>query len=213
VPVKRRIAKARRRTDVNEKVWAWLSDSLPDSELRSDSEIAFQVLYLECWPIELQKLWVEVREDLLAEWIADHPGSRPRLWWQLDAPRGHDGKLQTREFVTGAGVPAWLISAHSEAYEFGLPTTWGGYDADDPPTFESQAEFLRRHGLLGTSEARRLSPDELDPEFLGPSCEVLLHGPYSGPHADGVAYLEKMDQTFRSRIPEARLHWPEERRL
>ena len=54
MPVKRRIAKARRRTDVNEKLWAWLSDSLPEAELRSDSEIVFQVLQLESWPDEMQ---------------------------------------------------------------------------------------------------------------------------------------------------------------
>jgi len=32
---------------------------------------------------------------------------------------------------------------------------WVGIDKDDPPTFEGQAEYLRRHDLLLASEERR----------------------------------------------------------
>lgn len=35
-------------------------------------------------------LWAEVwgaaREELLRDWIAGHPGSRPPAWWRFDAP-------------------------------------------------------------------------------------------------------------------------------
>ena len=34
------------------------------------------------------------------------------------------------------------------SFEYGLPTVWGGLDGDDPPIFESQAAYLKHHGLL-----------------------------------------------------------------
>ena len=30
--------------------------------------------------------WVENRGALLAVWVADHPGTRPPIWWRLDSP-------------------------------------------------------------------------------------------------------------------------------
>jgi hypothetical protein len=30
--------------------------------------------------------WTEHKQAILRAWIADHPGTRPRIWWRLDAP-------------------------------------------------------------------------------------------------------------------------------
>ena len=30
--------------------------------------------------------WTEHRAAVLAAWVADYPGTRPPIWWRLDAP-------------------------------------------------------------------------------------------------------------------------------
>ena len=51
---------------------------------------------------ELRAAWNEVRDEILAAWIATAPGTRPSHWWRFDAPRQqlgnfpdcyYDGKL------------------------------------------------------------------------------------------------------------------------
>ena len=44
-------------------------------------------------------------------------------------------------------------------------------DPWDPPRFESEAAYLRRHGLLTVAEQRRLRPRQFEPEVL------LVHDP------------------------------------
>jgi hypothetical protein len=38
---------------------------------------------------------------------------------------------------------------------YGIPDVWRGIDKDDPPIFESQAAYLKRHGLFLAGEERR----------------------------------------------------------
>lgn len=40
------------------------------------------------------KAWRELRDELLPQWIKDHPGSRPWAWWKIDAP-GPRGESET----------------------------------------------------------------------------------------------------------------------
>jgi hypothetical protein len=71
------------------------------------------------------------------------------------------------------------VIALAPHFDRGIPVSWfdregaqafGGVavDANDPPTFESEAEFLRRHKLLTPSEERWLldHPEALEPEPL-----------------------------------------------
>ena len=39
-------------------------------------------------------------------------------------------------------------------------------DPDDPPSFESQAAYLKRLGLLLPREEKRLTPDDFTPEWI-----------------------------------------------
>ena len=81
--------------------------------------------------------------------------TRPALWWRFDAPRLPlgtfqgwfiDGKLpQPRKRTGGTGTP---VAAPSAPFAYGVPTAWVDFDEDDPPTYESQAAYLKRHGLL-----------------------------------------------------------------
>lgn len=36
----------------------------------------------------LRSLWPVHRKEVLAHWIERFPGTRPRLWWEMDAPAG-----------------------------------------------------------------------------------------------------------------------------
>jgi hypothetical protein len=118
--------------------------------------------------------WAEHKGTLLAEWTEAHPGTRPWVWWELDSPRlpavgdGHydDGKRpEPRQRVGGTGGEP----THS-GVTFGLPSGWcdDDFDPSDPPTYESQASYLDRHGLLTEAERRALQklPNGFQPENI-----------------------------------------------
>jgi hypothetical protein len=127
---------------------------------------------------ELRELWDRCGEHVLREWTAVYPGTRPQSWWKFDAPRMapgrwpgwfFDGKLpEPRRMLSGAGVPAWERYNLVPRYELGVPSCkWVDYDQNDPPTFESQAAYLRRHELLTPAERKQLSAKDYDrPEVI-----------------------------------------------
>ena len=183
MPRRRRTEKAKPHSDISDGMMAYLTDE-PIAE--SDSETVFKVCMLSAGSREegLRELWKSARSEVLATWISKNPGTRPRVWWQFDAPRQPlgrfpgcfwDGELpEPRKFISGAGCDASLISAYMPSYESGLPTAWAGYEAADPPVFESQAAYLSRHGLLTASEKRVLiAADYERTEALTADCEVL----------------------------------------
>lgn len=79
------------------------------------------------------------------------------------------------------GVPVhWVTAKHIEHYsklDFDpqclVPRGYEGsnfpaqlFDPADPPHFESQASYLKRHNLLSANEERRLTPDDFQEEAL-----------------------------------------------
>jgi hypothetical protein len=132
-------------------------------------------------------VWEELREELLTDWIKGHPGTRPYAWWAFDAPRDpvgtwpgcwYDGKLAApRLRVGGTGTPKHEPLAFMPEAAFGIYQLWLGeseietfkldclpVDPDDPPMFESQAAYLKRHDLLLKGE--RLPARAFDPEAI-----------------------------------------------
>src|SRR5215472_11866919 len=136
---------------------------------------------------ESRELWLAVRQELLPAWIRAHPGTRPREWWNFEAPRLPERDVPMRwkipkvwffvkdlivprRRVGGTGVtmaehtanedllstdtPAWVPE-----FDYGIPKHWFSFDLADPPRYESQAEYLRRHDLMSIIEERRLRPD------------------------------------------------------
>lgn len=120
--------------------------------------------------------WNDLRDELLAGWIQEHPGSRPWAWWACDAPRWEkkfnawfDGTLpEPRIQIGGTGVPVFVkYPAFVPILDYGLPgCCMEGVDPADPPTFESEAAYLDRHGLLSAAERKALPPDAFEPEAI-----------------------------------------------
>lgn len=88
--------------------------------------------------------WPEYRERVLTDWIIRSPGTRPRVWWKLDAPEA------IRARVSG---PVSEDSDCNHRYHCGLPS---GAHA----VYESQAAYLKRLDLFLPGEKTRLTQDD-----------------------------------------------------
>jgi hypothetical protein len=139
---------------------------------------------------DVRAAWGLVRDGLLAEWVRAKPGTRPAAWWSYEAPElrrrvggvGDDYSARGWNQTYRYGLPRfwidpWLVSYFNgrsrdihgepigtEYFEGNFPYT--GYDASNPPTFESEAAYLRRRGLLSAAEAKRLSRADYEPEAI-----------------------------------------------
>ena len=126
-----------------------------------------------------EPIWRTWGPAVLARWIQERPGTRPSLWWKYQAPRlpakgiktFYDGKLlDPRQRVGGVGRTRWEDGENwLPYYRHGLPATrgcWGFIDPNEPPVFEAQATYLKRHGLLTIEEEEALKnrPEAWEPE-------------------------------------------------
>jgi len=76
--------------------------------------------------------WEDLRDELLADWIREHAGSRPWGWWTFDAPRWGkifgafwDGTLpEPRLRLGGTGTPAFEALAYAPSFTRGVPDSW-----------------------------------------------------------------------------------------
>lgn len=168
-----------RRAEVTDEHEAWL---------RGDDAAAGFVKYAP--DDELAALWATHSERIVADHVADYPGTRPARWWRYDAP-------EPRKRLGGKGTPAHDVLAYKPIYRHGLPAIWiepwmvkyyGGtavnirgepigsliptdfkgvaIDPNNPPRFESQAAYLRRLGLFLPGEERRLRKTDFEPVFI-----------------------------------------------
>jgi len=139
---------------------------------------------------EIEQLWRDHGAEITAQWAAEYPGTRPSLWWRYDAPRWnpparHVGWCyvpnlpEPRQRLGGIGTPEYEVLAVSPRWPYGIPLGWvtafqAKYygpdfkgvpiDPNDPPTYESQAAYLKRYGLLLPGET--LSDDDFEPETV-----------------------------------------------
>lgn len=124
------------------------------------------------------ELWESYRDDFLPDFIRANPCKRPLPWWHWEAP-------EQRARLGGQGRPHHEVLAYVESFKYGIPDSWvtraelwafsslkesDAIDPDDPPTFESEAVYLERHGLLTEGEKRWLKqhPEALQPEVIAP---------------------------------------------
>lgn len=137
--------------------------------------------------VTIREAWELARVEILEEWAKANPGTRPSAWWTWDAPeaRRRLGGTGTAAFDALAyterlhrGIPAdWVESWQVEMYNgcaidvdgvpIGTEYSEGHFphdaiDPNDPPRFESEADYLERLGLLTEEEARLYVLGELD---------------------------------------------------
>jgi hypothetical protein len=101
-------------------------------------------------------LWREHEAEVVAEWAAEHPGTRPPLWWRTSAPEG-------RRQLSGAPIERGAL--HAQVDGAGLPLALD-YFAHGRVTFESEAAFLKRHRLFLDGEAERVPRGAVAPEVV-----------------------------------------------
>jgi hypothetical protein len=154
MPRKRRIDEFKEQ--ITDAEWKYLSDvPLPES---------FELLNLEMnFKGNIEQLWNQNRDVILAEHVKETPGTRPSMWWRDAAPRlpmgtfpgwSVDGTVpQMRLQLSGTPVAAdWTH------FRYGLPS----WKTDDKiRVFESQAAYLKRHGLFFDGEEKR---SDFEPE-------------------------------------------------
>lgn len=135
-------------------------------------------------------LWLRYCDAVVEDYAQEYPGYRPGRWWAYNAPemRKRVGGIGTpchevlehfQKFRYGLPL-YWITPWQVSFYSGPIPTSYGYHarpiasgaftgvaiDTENPPSFESQAAFLRRHKLFLPSEAKRLSKDDFDPEVI-----------------------------------------------
>jgi len=115
-----------------------------------------------------KEFWAIHRDMVVAWWIFRHPGTRPSMWWRMDAPG-------PRRRVGGTGTPLHECSNSVASYQFGVPSAWRVRGRNDylnvgvpispehPPMYESEAAYLRRHNLFLAGERSRLQRQHYAP--------------------------------------------------
>lgn len=122
-------------------------------------------------PDDQEAGWREHGEQVLADWIAQHPGSRPWGWWAFAAP---DARLRLG----------------------GTDDDWR-----DPPRYESQLAYLERTGSLLEAERAALAafpPARLD-AMRDPEVVHAVTGPLPG-QPGYQATIENGDRLFARRL-------------
>jgi hypothetical protein len=156
----------------------WFKRSFRSRREHSEKERqGFAAAYEE----RMRETWFLHRNELLAYWLQDPEawkkkhegrreplgepepggiGTRPWGWWRFESPE------EPRRRVGGGGIavrdlpncPDW-----AKGLTFGKPHVFEGYDFNDPPTFESEAEYLRRWNLLSHEEEMAIANGGLRP--------------------------------------------------
>src|SRR5258706_7384205 len=107
--------------------------------------------------------WQEYGDEITADWVIEHAGTRPWGWWQYVATEPRTC-LEGAQYVWRLGSGDWVWQQ-----EFGLPGRPQVRRPGAQPArllFESQATYLQRLNLLAPGEAEELSPVDLEPEIV-----------------------------------------------
>lgn len=159
MPTKRKRRERFRRPEIDPVHWAMLTDSpIPEDSC--------PFAYFTFRPDVARTLWDIYRERILSDWLECSPGTRPQHWWKFEAPRAEDTTgyehcaglmIQPRKLLKGRGIPAWERLCLLPAFHLGIPHFWTGGDPNKL-VFESQHDYLLRHGLLEAGEGESIEP-------------------------------------------------------
>lgn len=185
MPVRRR--KDKKRDGISDFAYALLRDLPAPLDDENPFERTFIAFDTGLDPASrLAVLWAEHRDDVMSEWIAEHPGTRPHCWWLFDAPRMAagtfpgcfvDGKLaEPRMRIGGVGTPAYEVLAYVPSFALGIPKTW--VDQWSVKYYTCMAKDI--HGNpIGTEFAsnnfKGVAIDPDDPPLYEPQASYLKH--------------------------------------
>ena len=171
MPTKRTVrTRQRRSAGISDLAWRFLNDASTDED--RDTLEHFILEYNELslhTQHRTETLWRLHGDEVTAIWIKHKPGTRPRCWWRFSAPLKTDqrGKrdryplTQPRQVIEGPGP------LFERGGEYGVPQFRFRLERDrETVKIESQAAYLKRHGLLTPAEKRRLRPSHFEPEHI-----------------------------------------------
>lgn len=158
-------------------LWRYLADEIEDEATLTSAERGVLGAARLLNAPDLGEIWCRLASAIVAEFAEQHPGMRPAHWWAVDAPEprrrvGGVGTPQHERLATGLsltyGVPRyWISQGLLDTYR-GIGTDLGvpAVDPSNPPMFESEGAYLKRHRLFLPGEARRLTRADYEPESL-----------------------------------------------
>ena len=94
--------------------------------------------------------WRDLKNEIMPQWLTEHPGARPLAWWLFDMPKG-----TRRQRLDGRHPHDDLHYDLPKDLFFGCPQFLR--ECDIGITYESQESYLRRLSLLTTAELRVLT--------------------------------------------------------
>jgi hypothetical protein len=94
----------------------------------------------DCTEEDLPELWERFGEEILADHIAQHPGSRPWGWWRWSAP-------EAPRLVESGGITILDVDNYYPWPE----------DLDPHQQYETERDYLERLGLLTDAERAALA--------------------------------------------------------
>jgi hypothetical protein len=109
------------------------------------------------------RAWAYLRQELLVEWIADHPCTRPWAWWEFE---DHPPRRVVKP------KPSDIMPEPTRPWPWGKPLPWWD-EYRQAKWYESQPTYLHRHDLLTRAEAAYL---EAHPELLNPVSALQKEG-------------------------------------
>ena len=96
-----------RSSAISDVEWALLTDqAVPDPDSPASKWAAYALVYSVEGVVRrtLRQSWEENRDEVLAVWIAERPGTRPSCWWQWEAPEPLDGGESECDYLERYGL-------------------------------------------------------------------------------------------------------------
>ena len=135
---KPRRARQTQDSDLTQNEWAFLTDQdWPEPQKKWEVwALRADAMSFRAGRQSVAELWTAYGDEVLAEWIEEHPGTRPSLWWRFDAPRAsreqwphvcYDAaspSAQLRRRLGGVGTPCHEALAYILYLDHGVPAHW-----------------------------------------------------------------------------------------
>jgi hypothetical protein len=182
-----------RYSNLTELEWAFLNDAVA----HGDDPAEFGGSRLALWSLEFnfetgtgrsvtKELWDAHGAAVVERWAVEKPGTRPRQWWNFDAPRcdlksystDHtlpDGRrwAEPRRRLGGTGTPLHEIAAYVPSFSFGIPNTW--FELSDKPAGLQRGDLLEAHYAEMARRGAPIDPDD-PPVFEAQATYLERHG-------------------------------------